>query len=295
MIPLLPLSLFRDWYIFYTAAEAITNHISPYNVEGFFNPIQVAWLLSLTTWIPFTIWVPIMIGASFLLIILLARRRSHWILLSLPFIFGMSMGSLDVFLWVPARLLGGWGLSLLTLKPQLGVLWIPLQLLAWGREKNWRQIIYFGIACLILWGVPTLIQPGWITTWLAALPPVSSRMSWAASIAGLSALTGVNWVYIVLFLIVLVILMVWKSRSFYVAAMFSPSIWPSDWMICAEFASWKFTLLSWALVPTGLSPNGAQFFWLLGLLTWLEQHPEHIHKIRERIKRSRSFSKPGAG
>jgi hypothetical protein len=285
MGPLLPLSLFRDWYIFYSAGEAVNHNISPYHVEGFINPIQVAWLLSFTTRIPFTVWVPLMISVSFLLIVLLARRRSHWILLSLPFVFGMAMGSLDAFLWVPARLLGGWGLSLLTLKPQLGVLWIPLQLLAWWREKNWRDIIYFSIASLVLWGVPTLIQPGWIKDWLAALPSISTRMSGAASFAGFSALTGFEWIYIALFMVVLIVLMVRKSKSFYVAAMFSPSIWPSDWMICAEFATWKFALLSWALVPTGLSVNGAQFYWMLGLLVWLEQNPEVIRKLRERIKR----------
>lgn len=271
----------------------MSNGISPYEVEGYLNPIQVAWLISFTTKIPFAIWVPIMICLAFLLIVLLAKRRSHWILLSLPFIFGMSMGSVDAFLWVPARLLGGWGLSLLTLKPQLGILWIPLQLLAWWCEKNWRDIIYFSIASLVLWGAPTLIQPGWIQDWLAALPPISARMSGAASIAGFSALTGAEWVYIALFMVVLVVLMARKSKSFYAAAMFSPSIWPSDWIICAEFATWKFTLLSWALVPTGLSINGAQFYWMLGLLVWLEQHPEIVQKLRERIKPSRFFSGPG--
>ena len=262
----------------------MTHGISPYRVEGFINPVQVAWLLSFTTWMPFSVWVPVMICLSFILIVLLAKKRSHWILLSFPFVFGLSMGSLDAFLWVPARLLGGWGLSLLTLKPQLGLLLIPLQLVEWWRQRNWREIISFSFSCLLLWGIPTLIQPLWIKDWLTALPPMSTRTTVAASIAGFSALTGFIWLYILLFVIVLVVLLTSKSRSFYVAAMFSPSIWPSDWIICAEFATWRFTLLSWFLVPTGLSPNGAQFYWLLGLLVWMEQNPGTVHKFFKKLK-----------
>jgi len=284
MIPLPPLPIFRDWYIFYQAGQAMNHGISPYKVDGFINPIQVAWLLSFTTWMPFSVWVPILICVSFLLIVVLAKKQSHWILLSFPFVFGLSMGSLDALLWVPARLLGGLGLSLLTLKPQLGLLWIPLQLMEWWRQKNWREIAAFSLACLVLWGIPTLIQPLWIRDWLVALPAMSTRTTAAASLAGFSALTGHEWLYVVLFLIVLIILLVSRSRSFYVAAMFSPSIWPSDWMICAEFVTWRFTLISWLLVPTGLSPNGAQFYWLLGLLVWVEQHPETMERFWRRVR-----------
>lgn len=292
MIPLKPLSLFRDWYIFYRAGQALSEGISPFRVEGFFNPIQVAWLLSITTWIPFIFWVPLMIAASFLLIVLLTKRRAHWMLLSLPFIFGMIMGSLDVFLWVPARLFGGWGLSLLTLKPQLGLLFIPIQLLNWWFDEGQRRnIVNFLIATLLLWGIPTVIKPSWVTDWLDALPTLSSRMHSAASFSGFSILTGWEWAYILLFGVVFTIILVRRSQAFYVAAAFSPSIWPSDWVIASEFVTWRFTLLSWLLIFTGLSENGAQFFWCLGLLIWLEQNPKHLRVFWSRVIKSDNLTK----
>lgn len=289
MIPLEPLSLFRDWYIFYRAGQALSEGISPFRVEGFFNPIQVAWILSFTTWVPFSIWAPLMIVISFLLLVALARKRSHWILLSLPFIFGMIMGSLDAFLWVPARLFGGWGLALLTLKPQLGIILIPIQLLNWWCEDKRRDIANFLISTFLLWGIPTLIRPAWVKEWLNALPPLSSRMHFAASFSGFSALTGAEWIYVLLFGIVLTLILIKRSQAFYVVAAFSPSIWPSDWMIASEFVTWRFTVLSWLLIFTGLTVNGAQFFWLLGILIWLEQNPKYLQDFWKWVKSRGQF------
>lgn len=269
--------LFRDWHIFYQAAAAVREGTSPYAVGGFFNPIQVAWILSPTTVIPFSAWVGLMCAAAFLLVVVLNKKKAHWTLLSLPFIYGLFMGSLDMFLWVPARLFGGWGLSFLTLKPQLGAFIIPLQLGDWWRKKNFREIRRFALAITLLWGVPTIIQPAWIMDWIqAAVPSGSDRLHWAASIAGFSTITGGDIFYLFLFAAVILIMFVLGSNEFYLAASFAPYIWPSDWVITSEFATWRFTLLSWALVPTGIGLNGAQFYFLLGLLIWAERNPERI-------------------
>lgn len=272
MIELTPLSLFRDWYIFYLAGKVTLQGQSPYIVEGFFNPLPTAWLLSITTIIPFPIWAWVMIALSFGLWVALLKRRSHWLLLSLPYIFGMTMGSLDAFLWVPARLFGGVGLSLLTLKPQIGLLWIPIQLREWVLEKDYKQIKLFTVSTLLLWGIPTLFAPKWLYQWLEALPPITNRMVGAASLAGFYELTGHALPYLLVFGVVLIWLILKRpAKDFFIAAMVSPSIWPSDWVIVAEFVSWRFTVLSWLLIFTGLTPNGAQFFWLLGILIWLER------------------------
>lgn len=274
MTPLADITLFRDWYIFYQSGKAVQNGISPYLVEGYLNPIQVAWVLSLTTYIPFSFWVIVMCSVAFVLIVILVKKRSHWVLLSFPFIFGLAMGSLDVFLWIPARLFGGWALPLLTLKPQIGVFVIPMQLMEWWRERNIKQLKLFLIGLILLWGIPIIIQPTWLLDWIHALPSISMRMNLSASFAGFSAMTGGEIIYGILFLAVLIILLAKGNNDYYMAAAFAPSFWPSDWIIASEFIGWRFSLLSWALIPTGLTPNGAQFYFLLGFLVWAEKHPD---------------------
>ena len=194
------------------------------------------------------------------------------------------MGSLDMFLWVPARLLGGWGLPLMTLKPQLGAFIIPLQLGIWWRERNFKELKRFVFSLALLWGIPTLLQPSWIMDWTqAAIPSGSDRLHWAASVAGFSVVTGGEMFYILLFVLIVVILFVRGSNEFYLAASFAPSIWPSDWILASEFITWRFTLLSWALVPTGIGDNGAQFYFLLGLLIWAERNPDGARAWMRRL------------
>lgn len=279
----LQLRLFRDWFIFYLAGRAALEGKPVYTVPGFFNPIQVAWLLAPTTVLPFSTWVVVMCATSFALVVVLTRKKSHWTLLSLPFIFGLTMGTLDMFLWVPARLLGGWGLPLLTLKPQLAAFVIPLQMRVWWQERNWKEFKRFGLVTAWLWGIPILLRPQWIGEWLrAASISIPDRLHWAASIAGFSTVTGGEWFYFVLFAIVLAILLIRGRNEFYLAASFAPFIWPSDWIITTEFITWRFTVLSWLLVPTGIGVNGAQFYSLLGILIWIEQNFE---QIKQRITR----------
>lgn len=268
--------MYRDWFVFYKAGKAVLTGISPYSVKDYFNPIQAAWLLAPTTLIPFRIWVLAMIGISFIAIVVLCGKKSHWVLLSLPFIFGMTMGSLDVFLWVPARLFGGVGLSLLTLKPQLAMIFVPFQLLEWWRDKENDELFRFGISTFFLWTIPTIIHPNWITDWLNALPPLESRLPDAASLAGFTVITGGWRYYVAAFVVVMFLLLIIKNNSYYLAASFSPAFWPSDWIIAAEHITWRFVLLSWLLVPTGISENGAQFYFLLGILIWIEKHFEKI-------------------
>ena len=263
--------MFRDWYIFYSAGKAVLQGKFPYSVIDYYNPIQVAWILAPTTILPFEIWVYVMIALSFIGIVALCKRKSHLTLLSFPFVFGMTMGSLDVLLWVPSRLLGGVGLSLLTLKPQLAVVVAPLQLMSWYREDQKSEVVRFFISTILLWGIPTLIHPGWFMKWVNNLPPIETRLHGAASLAGFHALTGGSAVYLALFFVILIWLLFKKRNDYYLAASFSPSFWPSDWMIAAEHITWRFTVLSWLLVPTGIGVNGAQFYFLLGFLIWIEK------------------------
>ena len=266
--------MFQDFYIFYQAGQAIAAGLSPYTVPGYFNPIQAAWLLSFTTFLPFQVWAWILVALSAAGVILLARKAAIWYLISAPFIFGAYMGMLDVLLWIPARLLGGPGLALLTLKPQLAMIYIPFRLLEWKRAGDWKQIRLFVISILALWGIPTAINPAWIRTWLAAMPTLESRMHGAASLAGYIVIFDQPVFYVVVFALVMGVLL-WKGSNTWPLAMsFSPALNPVDWVMASEFWTWRLTILSWILTFAGVGIEhfqllrGSQALFILGICIW---------------------------
>lgn len=282
---------FRDWRIFFDAGTAVSRGLSPFTVSGYFNPVQLAWLLQWTVWIPFPAWVVIMCLLTAAAILIVAKRNAVWYFLSLPFIFSIWMGMMDMFLWLPARLFGGAGLALLTLKPQLFALYAPFQIAAWIREKNWRQIGLCLASVILLWGIPIAIRPSLLTDWLRALPTLESEL-FASSIAGYSVIFG-NLVFYYALFAGLVLFLLWKkSNAFYLASSFSPSFSLVDQCILAEFATWRYALLSWVLFPFGIGINGAQQFFMLGILIFIErrrvgvagdhiQPGEVIYRLRE--------------
>jgi hypothetical protein len=272
--------MFQDWYIFYQAGRAISEGISPYSVAGYFNPIQAAWLLSFTTWLPFQAWAWTMVALSFAGILIIARKRAIFYVLSAPFIFGAFMGMLDVFLWIPARLGGGLGLALLTLKPQLAMIYVPFRLMEWKRQGNIRQIVLFFTGTALLWGIPAMFSPGWVTEWIHSLPTLTSRMHGAASFPGYIVLFDQPIFFAAIFAIVMAWFLIKGNGAYYLAAAFSPSFSPVDFVIMSEFSTWRFTVLSWALAALGVGIDtmqfgrGSQALFLLGILIYFEQRAE---------------------
>lgn len=261
---------FRDWRIFYDAGLAMRYGLSPFVVRDYVNPIQLAWVLQWTVWIPFPVWVILMCVLTSAGIVIVAKRNAVWYFLSLPFTFSIWMGMMDMFLWLPARLFGGVGLALLTLKPQLFALYAPFQIAAWIREKNWREIGALTVSLVGLWGIPTLFYPPLITDWLNALPTLESEL-FASSFAGYSVIFGNLIFYYALFAALMLFLLWKRSTAYYLASSFSPSFSLVDQCINAEFATWRYALLSWLLFPFGVGVNGAQQFFLLGILIFVER------------------------
>lgn len=266
---------FRDWRIFYDAGVAMSRGVSPYLVGGYFNPIQLAWFIQWTVWIPFPVWVTLAILATSAAILIVARKNAIWYFLSLPFIFSIWMGLIDMFLWLPARLFGGVGLALLTLKPQLFVLYAPFQTTAWIREGNWKQIGLCLASIVGLWVIPSLFYPALIPEWLDALPTLQSEL-FASSFAGYSVIFGNLFFYYGLFAALMLFLLYRQREEYYLATSFSPSFSLVDQCINAEFATWRYTLLSWLLFPFGVGVNGAQQFFLLGILIFFENYKNRV-------------------
>lgn len=249
---------------------------SPFTVPGYFNPIQLAWVLQFTTFIPFSVWAVGMCVITFLLVVVVAKKNAVWYLLSAPFIFSLQFGMVDMLLWVPARLGGGIGLSLLTMKPHLFLLYAPFQFVHWIREKNWRQIYLCMASVAVLWGIPTVIDPGWLSDWLSALPTLSAKME-GASISGYGIVFGNIYFYYALFAVVMIVLLQRIDLPYYLATSFSPAFSIVDHCLNAEYATWRYTLLSWLIFPLGIGKQvfelgvGSQQYFLMGILIFIEQ------------------------
>lgn len=266
---------FRDWHIFYDAGQAMRQGVSPFEIAGYFNPIQLAWLIRWTVWIPFPLWVTLAILCTSAAILIVARKNAIWYFLSLPFIFSIWMGMIDMFLWLPARLFGGVGLAMLTLKPQLFALYAPFQFMTWIREKNWKQIGLCFASIVGLWGIPSIFYPALIPEWVNALPTLQSRLS-ASSFAGYSVIVGNLFFYYGLFAALMLFLLYRQRGEYYLATSFSPSFSMVDQCINSEFATWRYALLSWLLFPFGVGVSGAQQFFLLGILIFFENRKKRV-------------------
>ena len=255
---------FVDWRIFYEAAKAS----DPYSVAGYFNPIQVAWVLKWTTFIPFTAWSLAMIGLSILAVFAVCKKSTHWVLLSAPFVSAMSWGSLDALLIAPAFLFGGVGLSLITMKPQIAIILIPFKLAEWWRAGKTTEIRRFFMAVAALWGIPVLLRPSWMAEWLAALPTLESKAKNAASLASMGS--GATWAYSILAVTVILILwLIFKKRNdFYLPMAISPVVSPSYHLIAMESIGWQYCLLSWLVVIPNIWGEVNLFFLLPLYVLW---------------------------
>lgn len=186
--------MFHDFEIFLQAGQAVWQGVSPYtSVTGYFYPYPTTFIFALLALLPPTgakgLWT--LISAATLIFV--ARRNAPLWFFFPPVIACFIQGQLDIVmlgLWAvaggtatpPRRgdLLPGIALALLTLKPQLGVIIIPYQLWRWRTET--RKLIAFAITFAIIYGVPTLLWPGWIGEFLAHGRPLSYAMTIAPSV-----------------------------------------------------------------------------------------------------------------
>lgn len=272
---------FVDWRIFYEAAKAS----DPYSVAGYFNPIQVAWALKITTFLPFTAWAFMMVALSMLAVLLVCKKNTHWVWLSAPFVCSMTWGSLDTLLLTPAFLFGGVGLSLITMKPQIAIILIPFKLAEWWRGGKVYEIRRFFIATALLWGVPTLVQPSWITNWLHAMPSLTEKSGRAASLAS----WGSGEVWVVAMFAIMLVVMLWLilkgNNNFYLPMIFSPVVAPSYHLISMQSIGWQYCLFSWVLTLAGIWLNGPRLFFLLPLFVLWGQSGYSLDAVKRLLPR----------
>ncbi len=224
-------------------------------------------------WLYSTIWLLLASGEK-LARILELPTKGQLALTALTLLFAMSVLSilfaqtsplvlyLVVTLWAALRdgkdRLGGFVLAWVTIKPQLSAVLVAACLLwAWrGRRKD--VIVWFVGTLLVLIALSTLLQPGWVTSFLQATrknPVLTETYPWLGSTWMLALrVAGVEGIPLrLLYLLGVVPVLVWAWRGT------RPS---------AEVASWLAPSLLGAFVVTPYA-QPYDFVVLLPVVGWL--------------------------
>jgi hypothetical protein len=158
-----------DLGFFLTAANAILHGQSPYGIGGFFSPYPLALLLVPLVLLPF--WAAYCVWTG-LNLFLVARSGNRWQFLNaisfFPVIFDLKQGQLDLLIFAIATRINWVGAVVSTLRPQLGIWIIPFLAWTWWKDKRYDQFWKSALGVVVLFGVSTLIDPGWWTNWFNA-------------------------------------------------------------------------------------------------------------------------------
>jgi hypothetical protein len=100
-----------------------------------------------------------------------AFRKNFWQwVFYFPFLHELSAGQVEMLFWTAERHTDrGWrGAALgafLTLKPQSALILLPWHLVDWLKHDR-RTLARWAACTVLLWGLPLLWRPDWITRWL---------------------------------------------------------------------------------------------------------------------------------
>ncbi len=246
-----------DWQIFYDAANAVLNGMSPYTVPGYFNPPLLAYVLAPSTIMPFSIWMPFMIVAScFVLVVMLKiKMKSVYLLLS-PFVLqALTWGSVDLLL------VGGMSISwgFLMLKPQLLFIALPVIL----KQRRRRDFLIAGLMLVA--------YPLHYVDWFKAI----QTTEWASGTSNLASLGPVMAVAgILLAGAAFSKLECTPSSMKLIFTALSPVSRVHDYIIAWEaFATFKMWTFSWVLfiVWYHLETRNEIIYVLIGLLVFIRE------------------------
>ena len=248
-----------DWLTFYNAGRAVLEGMSPYQVPGYFNPPLLAYLLAPTTIIPFSIWMPFMITVSCFGLILIARKKSVFLLLSPFAIQALTWGSVDLLL--TASMSVSWGF--LMLKPQLLFIALPVIL----KQLSRRNILFAG-SMLIAY-------PPHYVDWFRAVQTTKNahQYNWSANVSSLGPIAIVGGL---LLAVAVLKMQCTPSRQKLILTALSPLSRVHDYLIAwEELATFKMWAFSWILfvVWYHLETRNELIYVLIGLSVLIRELP----------------------
>ena len=262
-----------DFETYWLAAVAVISGHSPYTVAGFLSPYPLAWFFVPFGFVPVKvsslIWGMVNAAAT----VVLVKKSFPRALLYLPVFFAILVRQIDLPV-LAVGLCGGWfGLALTTLKPQLAIWIIPWVVLNTSPNKRRRLVSFAGVSALLLYAVPTLYYPQWISEYLAVRPSLVHYASGSTSLFGLMNLLPFNKPFMFV-CIVIAGVMTWlclKPMKNYwsFAALFNPVSNIYSLSVLVRDIDWIAVLLSWAMLPLVLWVHSGFPMITIPLYLWL--------------------------
>jgi hypothetical protein len=167
-----------DFNLFYHAAQAVLQGLSPYTVWDFNGPYPLAVIFVPFTLLPMPLAYCIFITINLYLLFRVCRWKGLWALFSFPVLFGLFTGQIDLFLALLLSPGSPWLLPLAIVKPQLA--WLIMPALAVKLDKkDYLKTIGVGAAFLAFC---FFLRPTWVTEWQRVQPSIQFYSRHASSL-----------------------------------------------------------------------------------------------------------------
>lgn len=248
-----------DFHFFWSAAQQLLHGGSPYAVGGFFSPFPLALLLAPLALLPF---LPAYALWTLLKLWLLARATSRIgflkALLFFPVAFDLQQGQIDLLVFALALRLDWLGAALSSLRPQLAIWIIPFCAWQWWKDGRYDQFWKTLAGIGALYGLSTLIQPGWWQEWLGALAVARQYNEQSASLFGLATVLpldpGLSFLLIALAAVAAFALVRPRAARTYwqLVAMFNPVANAYSLVVLFDQADWVAIGLAFCALPLSL-------------------------------------------
>jgi hypothetical protein len=224
-----------DFSFFYEAAECYIHGQSPYECARFLYPLPTLFLiLPLTAFslpVAKAFWGLAMLAS----LVATCKRRAVWYALYVPVLQSFWLGQIDLVLLSAVFVATGPAIALLTLKPQLVWIYLPV----WFLSVDWKERRNFAITVSALWGASLLAYPKWPieffqTTGNLRETAYTSPSLWAGDF--------LPWWLVIVIGVVLIA----RSKDKWAATMaVNPAIISYDLVVLLPRARWWLVPLSW--------------------------------------------------
>ena len=182
------MDIFGDLQAFYDSGHALLGgqYVSLY-------PLPIVVLFALLSLLPMPLLLALVLGSSIVILVIMFKRRALLWLFFAPILQTFALGQLTIiWLWLLRRA-SAWSLALLTLKPQLAILALPLLI---RRHALWKP---FAMWMAVLYVPVTLIRPSWPIEWIAQINDGrlngTSSSLWPVPVLVLGLALFIVWTY----------------------------------------------------------------------------------------------------